>query len=108
MVKQGDIIKVDLNPTLGHEQSGYRPCVVLSNKTFNKFTNLLLVVPITNTQSTFPLHIPLDARTTTTGSILCQHIKSIDKTARSITVVESLPRDILEHVINMVYGEIEL
>ncbi len=46
MVKQGDIIKVDLNPTLGHEQSGYRPCVVLSNKTFNKFTNQLLVASI--------------------------------------------------------------
>jgi len=34
MVRQGDIIKVDLNPTLGHEQSGYRPCVVVSNETF--------------------------------------------------------------------------
>jgi len=106
MVRQGDIIKVDLNPTLGHEQSGYRPCVVVSNETFNKFTNLLLVVPITNTQSDFPLHIPLDKRTATTGTILCQHIKSIDKTARSIKVVESLPSDLIERVINMIYGEI--
>lgn len=26
--KQGDIVKLDLSPTLGHEQSGDRPVIV--------------------------------------------------------------------------------
>jgi mRNA interferase MazF len=29
--QQGDIIKLDLNPRLGHEQQGFRPVIVLSN-----------------------------------------------------------------------------
>lgn len=29
MVKQGDIIKINFNPQKGHEQSGYRPAVVV-------------------------------------------------------------------------------
>ncbi len=108
VIKQGDIIKFDFNPTKGHEQSGFRPAIVISNKTFKAHTNLLIVLPITNTQNNFPLHIPLDDRTKTTGCILCEHVKAIDKNAREIQRVEAAPRDILEHVIAMVYGEIDI
>ncbi|MDR1606391.1 MAG: type II toxin-antitoxin system PemK/MazF family toxin [Streptococcaceae bacterium] len=31
MVKQGDIILVDFNPSKGHEQKGYRPAIVLES-----------------------------------------------------------------------------
>lgn len=107
VIKQGDIIKFDFNPTLGHEQASYRPAVVISNNEFNRHTNLLIVLPITNTDKNFPLHIPLDSRTMTTGCIMCEHIKSIDRNARSITKIEDLPKDILEHTFKMVIGEIE-
>ena len=40
MVKQGDIIKINFNPQVGHEQAGYRPAVIVSNDTFNKVTHL--------------------------------------------------------------------
>jgi mRNA interferase MazF len=108
VIKQGDIIKIDFNPTIGHEQAGFRPAIVISNKTFNLYTNLLIVLPITNTENDFPLHIPLDDRTQTTGCILCEHVKSIDKTARTIKRIEAVPHDILKHVIAMVYGEIDV
>ncbi len=108
VIKQGDIIKFDFNPALGHEQQGYRPALVISNDVYNKYTNLLIVLPITNTNSKFPLHISLDQRTQTTGVILCEHIKSIDKTVRKIKNVEALPKDLLEHVIAMIKGEIEI
>lgn len=78
MVKQGDIIKVNLNPKAGHEQAGYRPAVVISNNTFNKMARLAILCPITNTKNNFPLHIPLDERTKTTGVILCEHIRAVD------------------------------
>lgn len=107
MVKQGDIIKIDLDPTKGHEQAGYRPAVVISNDFFNQKTNMTICCPITNTMRSFPLHIPLDSRTQTTGSILCEHVKSLDLSARTYRVVESLPNDLLEQVINIVFSEIE-
>ncbi|MCI7234402.1 MAG: type II toxin-antitoxin system PemK/MazF family toxin [Oscillospiraceae bacterium] len=108
MVKQGDIIKVSLDPTTGHEQAGYRPAVVISNDFFNKKTNLVIVCPITNTNNRFPLHIPLDERTATTGVILCEHIRTLDLNSRPHTVVESLPQDMLRKVIDTVFAELDL
>lgn len=108
MVKQGDIIKLDFNPQAGHEQSGYRPAVVLSNNFFNQKTNLTIVCPITNTNNKFPLHISLDERTQTTGVILCEHIKALDLTSRQYKIIEKLPKDLLELAVNIVFSEIEI
>jgi len=49
MVKQGDIIWLDFNPQTGHEQSGRRPALVVSNESFNRFSKMAIVCPITNT-----------------------------------------------------------
>lgn len=53
------------------------------------------------------MHIPLDNRTQTTGVILCEHIKALDLNSRTYQVVEELPKDILDKVIDVVYSEIE-
>lgn len=107
MVKQGDIIKLDFNPRSGHEQAGYRPAVVLSNDFFNARTNLTIVCPITSTNGPFPLHIPLDNRTSTTGVVLCEHIKALDLNARNYKVIERIPDDLLDEIIAVVFSEIE-
>ena len=107
MVEQGQIIKINFNPQSGHEQAGYRPAVVISNNVFNQKTKLSIVCPITNTNNHFPLHIPLDNRTKTTGVILCEHIKALDLNSKTFQIVEKLPDDILQNVIDIVYAEIE-
>lgn len=107
MVKQGMIIKLNFNPQIGHEQAGYRPVVVISNNVFNEKAKLAIVCPITNTDNKFPLHIALDERTKTKGVILCEHLKSLDLRKRKYEIIEYLPKDILENVINIVYAEIE-
>ena len=107
MVKQGTIIKINFNPQSGHEQAGYRPAIVISNNFFNQKAKLSIVCPITNTNNHFPLHIPLDERTKTTGVILCEHIKSLDLNSRTYQEIEELPKDILDRVIDVVYSEIE-
>ncbi|MDR3295015.1 MAG: type II toxin-antitoxin system PemK/MazF family toxin [Clostridiales Family XIII bacterium] len=56
MVSQGDIVKIDFSPTMGHEQSGYRPAVVVSNDSFHKYSKLVLVCPVTNTSKNFPMY----------------------------------------------------
>ena len=107
MVKQGNIIKVNFNPQRGHEQAGYRPALVVSNDTFNQKTNLALVCPIINTNNHFPLHVPLDDRTTTTGVILCEHIRALDLQIRQYQYVEDIPPDILKNVVNIIFSEVE-
>jgi len=108
MVKQGDIIKIDFNPKSGHEQAGSRPAVVISNNYFNEKAKLAIVCPITNTDKDFPLHVRLDDRTKTTGVVLCEHVKSLDINSRTYKTIETMPKDILENVINKVFAEIEL
>lgn len=108
MVKQGDIIKVSLDPTSGLEQAGYRPALVVSNDFFNKKTQLTIVCPITNTNNHFPLHVPLDERTSTTGVILCEHIRTLDLNSRPHSVIESLPQDILRKVTDIIYAELDI
>ena len=107
MVKQGTIIKINFNPQSGHEQAGYRPSVVISNDVFNEKAKLAIVCPITNTNNHFPLHVPLDERTKTTGVILCEHIKALDLNSRTYQEVENLPKDVLKQIIDIVYSEIE-
>ena len=107
-VKQGDIIKINFNPQSGHEQAGYRTALIINNEVFLKKTNLAIVCPVSTTSNKFPLHVPLDERTTTTGSILCQHIRTLDIISRGYVFVEHLPQDILEEVLDIIYGETEI
>lgn len=107
MVKQGDIILINLDPRTGHEQAGNRPAVVVSNNFFNEKTDMTLVCPITTTNRPFPLHIPLDNRLKTTGNILCEHLRAVDLKARNYRKVDELPKDILRQVIDVLHAEID-
>ena len=103
MVKQGSILKVNLNPTSGHEQKGYRPVLVISGNQFNSISNdIVIVCPISNTNHKFPLHIPLDNRTTTTGVVICDQVRTLDLTARPYKYIEDVPEDIINDVVSMV------
>lgn len=97
--KQGDIITMDFSPQSGHEQAGRRPALIVSNDSFFKFTHMAVVCPITNTNKGFPLHVPLDTRTKTTGVIECEQCKSLDILSRGATYFDTLPPDILATVL---------
>ena len=108
MVKQGDIIKVSFDPKARHEQAGYRPAIVVSNDEFIRRTKLAIVCPITNTDNSFPLHVPLDSRTSTTGVVLCEHLRTLDLNSRKNKFVEKVPSDILKQITDIVAAEIEM
>ncbi len=97
--KQGDIVLWDFSPQSGNEQAGRRPGVVISNEQFFMRTKFALVCPISNTGNKFPLHIPLDNRTKTTGMILTEHMKCLDVISRNIQFVEKMPEDLSEKIL---------
>lgn len=105
--EQGDIITLDFNPQAGHEQKGHRPALVVSNNTFNKRTRIAIVCPITNTERHFPLHIPLGEKTSFTGVVMCEQVKSLDVTARNAVFREKAPPDIVEEVLDVIAGFFE-
>ncbi len=68
---------------------------------------MAIVCPITNTNKGFPLHVPLDERTSTTGVIMCEQAKSLDIVCKEKFFVENHPQDILDEVIDIFIGFIE-
>jgi len=108
MVKQGSIIKINFDPSVGSEQAGFRPAVVISNNFVISKTNIITICPITTKQGKTALNVMLDGRTTTQGVVLCAHNKAVDIKKRPFAIVEQLPHDKLEEVVNTVISMIEL
>ena len=86
--KQGDIIYLDFNPTKGHEQKGKRPAIIISNNIFNQYTKMAIACPISSNTKDFPTHYKLENTKKIQGSVLCEHIRSIDYKSRNVTFVE--------------------
>ena len=107
MVKQGNIIWLDFDPQAGYEQKGRRPALVISNNTFNSFSKMVIVCPITNVNKNHPFHIKLDEKTKTTGVVLCDQARTLDIKARNYELIENISEEILLEVIDIIYGFIE-
>ena len=101
---EGSIIFADFDPTMGHEQAGRRPAVVVSNDDYNRIMGLHIVCPISNTDRDFPTHIKLDERTRTTGSIFCEHVRTLDLSKRNPKYVEDVPEDIFDEVKEIIHS----
>lgn len=106
--KQGDIIRINLDPQAGNEQKGRRPALVISNGTFNNFTKKgAMVCPITNTDRGLKIQVKLDDRMSTTGVIMCDQAKILDLSQRSAEYIETVPKDIILEVIDIINGFIK-
>ena len=62
-IQRGEVYFVDLEPTVGREQAGRRPVVVVSNDTLNGLPLVILTVPGTrrfHSPFTYPsnVHVP--------------------------------------------------
>ena len=97
---QGDIIKINLAPKEGHEQTGFRPYVCLSNKLVSDYANIAIFAPISNTKRKYPLYIPLQ-KTKTAGSILLDQLVTIDYNARNFKFVETIPSALLRQILSI-------
>ena len=60
-ILRGDIYWADLDPTLGHEQAGRRPVMVLSQDVFNERSGTVIAVALTSQpqKAGFPLTLEL-------------------------------------------------
>ena len=99
--KQGDIVYLDFNPIKGHEQKGRRPAIVISNDTFNEYTKMAILCPITSNTKEFPTHYLLEDSKKIKGSVLCEHMRSIDYEVRKLKFVERVSDNDLLSVITL-------
>ena len=81
---RGTVVLVELDPTVGHEQRGVRPCIAVSDPSVNADQRfpLIAVVPVTGTAGVGALYPALAAGTsglTKPSHALVDHLRSIDK-----------------------------
>lgn len=108
--RRGDIVRLDFDPSAGHEQQGTRPALVLSPQAFNRF-GLALACPITRGGAfargqawTVPL---AGAGLTTDGVVLCNQVRTVDWRGRRAQFVEAVPAEMVGEVLARVATLIE-
>lgn len=77
----GDIIWLEFDPQTGHEQAGHRPAVVLTPKSYNQVTGLLICCPLTTKVKGYPFEVEVTG--TPKNVALSDQVKSLDWRARN-------------------------
>ena len=108
--RRGDIIRLDFDPSAGHEQHGTRPALVLSPEAFNRF-GMALACPVTRGGAfargqawTVPL---AGAGMATDGVVLCNQMRTVDWKARRAQFIEAVPAELVADVLARVATLIE-
>ncbi|MDE0053399.1 MAG: type II toxin-antitoxin system PemK/MazF family toxin [Gammaproteobacteria bacterium] len=102
-MQRGEIWRVSLDPTTGHEQQGTRPVLIVSPGPFNELTRTPVVLPIT-TGGGFARRrgfaVSLDHEgVRTAGVIRCDQPRALDVVARNGTRVESVSDQVMDEVL---------
>lgn len=92
--EQGDIVEFDFSPSIGHEPTGRRPGLVISNRSFNISTSMTLVCPITTRDNGFPLHLSLPENDEDVyGKVALEQIRAFDLETRNASILTHLDID---------------
>ena len=99
--RRGDIVVADFDPTLGHEQQGRRPAIVVTQEVLNRL-GMIDVCPITQGGQS-ARHAGMAVSLTgaglqTAGVVLVHQFRMIDPTQRRLNLIEQAPDYISEKV----------
>ena len=97
--ERGDVVWIDLDPQIGHEQKGRRPALVLSPAAYNGRVGLALLCPITNQVKGYPFEVALPERQAVTGVVLADHVKNLDWRARQCSRICTVPNSLVVQVL---------
>jgi mRNA interferase MazF len=80
---RGDVWSIKFDPTVGREQAGTRPAVVISVDRFNHGpADLIVVVPVTSKDKKQPIHVPVrppEGGLQVLSFIKCEDVRSVSK-----------------------------
>lgn len=99
---RGEIWFVNLNPTLGKEQQGLRPVLVVSEQAFNRF-GLCVVCPIAQGAQAsrfagFAVTL-MGSGSETQGLVMCNQPRTVDLIAGTGRFVEEVDTHVLNEVL---------
>ena len=80
-MNQYDVYLADLNPTIGREQFGKRPVLIISNN-YENLLDVVTIIPITSLKSgrkIYPNELLFEDELEKSSILLCQQIRTISK-----------------------------
>lgn len=99
-IVKGSIFYADLDPTIGSEQNGIRPVVIIQNDTGNKYSPTTVIAPITTKKDIeLPTHVVIKQfeKIRPNSTIMVEQIRVIDKT-RLKAFIDILNKEQLKEV----------
>lgn len=100
-VHRGELFYCDLGTTLGSEQGGIRPVLILQNDVGNRFSPTTIVAPLTTKlgKAVLPTHVLIKQQQglTSDSIVLLEQIRTIDKN-RLRGYVGTLDRDAMNEI----------
>ena len=100
-MQKGDLVLVDLEPTIGAEMNKTRPCLIISPDEMNDVLRTVQIAPITSVERELPTRVFIEA---TRGSgldkdsyVVLDQLKTIDK-KRVMRSIGKISDDELEEV----------
>lgn len=96
----GDIVWIDFGPPFGHEQADRRPALVVSPRSYNERSSLILVCPITRNVASWAFKVDIPDPGRIEGAVIVDQVRSIDRVARFVRRQQQTSPETL----NRVYG----
>lgn len=96
--ERGSVIWLNMQPTRGHEQNGWRAAIILSDGLIDPANSkFAMIVPITTHKKNYPFEVDVPSGINTThprvpftelsGVVLTDQAKSLDLNARNAVVI---------------------
>src|SRR2546421_2886152 len=93
---RGDVVWLDFDPQVGHEQAGRRPALVISHREYNLRSGLAIVCPMTSqTAKAWPFLVAVDEN----SAVIADQIKCLDWRGRRAEIKDRLKTDVVEMVV---------
>ncbi|MFC1862635.1 endoribonuclease MazF [Thermodesulfobacteriota bacterium] len=100
--ERGDVVWINMNPQIGHEQAGRRPAVVLSPTAYNGKVGLALLCPVTNQVKGYPFEVVIPEGLDVSGAILSDQVKSLDWERRNAEFFIKMPESVVFEVLKKI------
>ena len=95
---RGSLVWLLFSPQAGSAQAGRRPGIVLTPLAYHRVSRLAIVCPITSRERGWPTEVKLPEGLPVSGVVLVDHVRSIDREARKLSVIGQAPGDIMDEI----------
>lgn len=91
----GDVIWIHLETTLGHEQAGKRPALVLSPSSYNDRTSLVIACAMTSRKKGYPFEVEMPDG----GIVLADQVRCLDWRGRRAEPKDTALPEVVKRVL---------